>query len=96
MKIVVLANSFKEGGRCLAGVELDNNNNPIFVNNRPKWIRPICNTAHCEVPNEIALPYQILDIIEINNIIVKPDFYQTENVFLGHNRLSIIDINERS
>jgi hypothetical protein len=37
-RFVCLANSFKEGGRCLAGIELDNNNNPIIENGHPKWI----------------------------------------------------------
>jgi hypothetical protein len=31
-RFVCLANSFKEGGRCLAGIELDNNNNPKIEN----------------------------------------------------------------
>ena len=48
MKIVCLANSFRTGGRCLGGVELDQNNNPVFQNNRPKWVRPVCNTENEE------------------------------------------------
>jgi hypothetical protein len=75
-----LGNSFKEGGRCLAGILLDKNNNPIIENEKPKWIRPICTTPHGEVPNCIAVPFQLLDIIEIDNIVPHPDLYQTENV----------------
>jgi len=38
-RFVCLANSFKEGGRCLAGIVLDNNNKPVIENALPKWIR---------------------------------------------------------
>lgn len=79
-KFVCLANSFKEGGRCLAGIELDANNNPVLVNGRPKWIRPVCNTPHGEVPNHIADPFQILDIIQIDVTANQPHGYQSENV----------------
>ena len=36
-RFVCLANSFKEGGRCFAGIELDANNKPLLVNGHPKW-----------------------------------------------------------
>ena len=38
MKIVCLANSFRVGGRCLGGIELDQNNNPVIQNGRPPFI----------------------------------------------------------
>lgn len=89
-RFVCLANSFKEGGRCLAGIELDANNNPRIINGYPKWIRPICNTPHGEVPNEIAVPYQILDIIEISNTEPKPELYQSENMLFDVDTISKI------
>lgn len=79
-KFICLANSFKEGGRCLAGIELDGNSNPILVDGRPKWIRPVCNTPHGEVPNHIAEPFQILNIIQIDVTGNQPQGYQSENV----------------
>ena len=57
-KFICLANSFKEGGRCIAGIELDANNIPVIIDNRPKWIRPVCNTEHGEVPINIAEPFK--------------------------------------
>ena len=72
LRFVCLANSFKEGGRCLAGIELDTDGNLLMINGHPKWIRPVCNTDHGEVPNEIAGSFQILDIIEIGNVRLKP------------------------
>lgn len=79
-KFICLANSFKEGGRCLAGIELDANNNPVLVGGRPKWIRPVCNTPHGEVPNHTAEPFQILNIIQLDITGNQPQGYQSENV----------------
>lgn len=84
-RFICLANSFKEGGRCLAGIEVDANNNPVVVNERTKWIRPICKTKHGEVPNRIAQPFKILDIIEIDVTENKPETYQSENVLFNSN-----------
>jgi hypothetical protein len=86
-KFICLANSFKEGGRCLAGIELDANNNPVLVKHRPKWIRPVCNTEHGEVPNHIAEPFQILDVIELDVTEKKPENYQSENVLFNVNSI---------
>jgi len=79
-RFVCLANSFKEGGRCLAGIELDKNNNPIIANGRLKWVRPICNTPHGEVPTDLVAHIEVLDIIEIE-VTGYPDKedYQSEN-----------------
>lgn len=91
-RFVCLANSFKEGGRCLAGIELDANNNPLIINGHPKWIRPICNTPHGEVPNEIAVPFQILDIIEIGKTESKPEMYQSENILFDVGTIAKVGI----
>ena len=87
-RFVCLANSFKEKGRCLAGIELDANNNPILANGRPKWIRPVCNTPHGEVPNHIAERFQILDIIELEFTERRPENYQSENVLFKENSIN--------
>jgi hypothetical protein len=79
-KFICLANSFKEGGRCLAGIEVDANNNPVIINGRAKWIRPVCNTLHGEIPNHIAEPFQILNIIELEATGNQPQGYQSENI----------------
>lgn len=82
MKIALLANSFRDGGRCLAGIELDEKNNPVFVNNRPRWIRPVCKTVHEEVPTELALDVSLLDIIEFEPIEFITSQHQKENVLI--------------
>ncbi|MFZ1676113.1 MAG: hypothetical protein WBP41_06565 [Saprospiraceae bacterium] len=77
---VCLANSLKEGGRCIAGIELDTYNKPILNNGKPKWIRPVCNTEHGEVPIHIAYPFDLLDIIMLDVTELKPSNFQSENV----------------
>jgi len=90
-RFVCLANSFKEGGRCLAGIELDANNNPRMVNGNPKWIRPICNTPHGEVHTHLVSHINILDIIEVE-ITNYPETnnYQTENAYFRESSLRVI------
>jgi hypothetical protein len=79
-RFVCLANSYKEGGRCLAGIELDKNYSPIIVNNKPKWIRPVTADEHGIIPTIIAESFEILNIIEIDITGDKPEGYQSENV----------------
>lgn len=90
-RFVCLANSFKEGGRCLAGIELDDNNNPRVENGHPKWIRPICNTPHGEVHTHLVAHINILDIIEVV-ITSYPNQgnYQAENAHFRENSIRVI------
>lgn len=83
MRIVCFSNSFKEGGRCLAGIEIDENLHIIKQYNRPKWIRPVCNTPHEEVPNHLANNINYYDVIEFTS---DPNYrrtdYQSENALI--------------
>ncbi len=90
-RFVCLANSFKEGGRCLAGIELDNNNAPVIINGHPKWIRPICNTPHGEVHTHLVVHLNILDIIEID-VTGYPEVrdYQSENALFRENSIRVL------
>jgi hypothetical protein len=96
IKFICLANSFKEGGRCLAGIELDANNIPVLIDGKPKWIRPVCNSEHGEVPNDIAAPFQILNIIEIQVTGKRPENHQSENVFFDEKTIRVIGNFKRS
>ena len=90
-RFVCLANSIKEGGRCLAGIELNKNNEPIIVNNRPKWIRPICKTQHGKVYTHWVTHIKLLDIVEIEITGIPPKLtYQSENVFFKDDNLKIV------
>ncbi|MCL2328382.1 MAG: hypothetical protein FWC39_07700 [Bacteroidetes bacterium] len=90
VRFVCLANSFKEGGRCVAGIMLDENNNPILENGNPKWVRPVCNTEHGEVPTHLAVNINLLDIIEIK-VLSYPNLnsYQSENALFEGNSLCV-------
>ena len=88
-QIVCLANSYKEGGRCLAGIEIKNGN-PVFQNGKPNWIRPVCQTAHNQVPTNLVEHIKLLDIIEIDILKNVPDSYQSENVLFDTNTIKVI------
>ena len=91
-RFVCLANSKKEGGRCLAGIELDNKNKPKHEAGQPKWIRPICKTEHGEVPEYLVRHIELLDVIEIDTTYPpgKKDF-QSENVFFQKKSINVIE-----
>ena len=91
MKIVCLANSFREGGRCLGGIELDQHNNPIIKNGRPRWIRPVCETEHEEVPLYLASGISLLDIVEFQAIEETGHGHQSENVLFETDSINVID-----
>ena len=87
MRIVCLANSYREGGRCLGGIELDNNNNPVFKDGRPKWVRPVCNTAHEEVPTYLVSHISPLNIVEFTPIQARGHGHQSENYLFNTNTI---------
>jgi len=88
VRFVCLANSFKEGGRCVAGIILDNNNNSI---NGSQWIRPICNTVHNEIPTFLVNNINLLDIVEME-VSSYPNLnsYQSENALFVEESLRIV------
>jgi hypothetical protein len=88
-RVVCLANSFKEGGRCLAGIVIDANNNPVFENGRRKWIRPVCNTAHGEIHTDLVSHINLLDIIEIEITGQAKKGYQSENVWFDEKSIKV-------
>ena len=90
MKIICLANSYRVGGRCLGGIELGNNNAPVIINGRPKWVRPVCNTEHEEVPTELVSDVSLLDVIEFNNIRATGHGHQSENILFEENSINAI------
>ena len=89
-RFVCLANSFKEGGRCIAGIVLDDENNPVFQNGRPKWIRPVCKSLHGEVYTHLVSHLHILDIIELKTTVYPERTYQAENVYFNENTIKAV------
>jgi len=82
MHILILANSYKEGGRCLAG---------LSMRDLTRWIRPTDPaTEHGQVPNERCVvdrdghrgDLRILDVVDLSLGDPTPLPHQPENVAL--------------
>jgi len=84
---VCLANSYKHGGRCIAGIEVQpcgHRYSIIRENGHPKWIRPICrHTDAGAIPNEIAIKIHLLEIIKMTDVVPCPPGAQSENTYFG-------------
>ena len=82
---VCLANSYKHGGRCIAGIEVAETSEGYRVitdHGRPKWIRPVCrHTDAGAIPNEIAARLDLLAIVRMTNVEACPQGAQSENAY---------------
>lgn len=82
---VCLANSYKRGGRCIAGVEIISDNNGGWMparneDGRPRWIRPIARTTYGEIPNYIAEDIATLSLVKLTDVVLCPEEAHVENV----------------
>lgn len=80
-QIVCLANSYKRGGRCIAGIDMETR----------EWVRPVARGAEraldWSVRNVDGAEPKILDILDIPLETFGPDEeYQPENRFLIRNK----------
>ena len=84
---ICLANSYKRGGRCVAGVEID-----IDADNRwsvrkdttgkPIWIRPIDrHTEYGEIPEGVAHFLPLLSVVRLTDVIPCPQHAHSEDVY---------------
>ena len=83
---ICLANSYKHGGRCIAGVEIlwDGQRSKVIRDDSgaAKWIRPICRDTNTgEIPNHIAMMINLLDVVRLEGVEPCPANAQQENVF---------------
>ena len=91
---ICLANSFKYGGRCIAGIEIrlsadEKTFRVVDDEGEPRWIRPVQReTTHKEIPTETARNIRILDVIELTNAEACGSGCQNENFY--YNRMRII------
>ena len=82
MRLLVLANSKKFNGRCIAGIDLDSG----------KWVRPVSNTEHGEFTSaecSVAIggsrrQVQSLDVIEVVAVASKPGVGHPEDIQTNH------------
>lgn len=69
--ILCLANSYKHGGRCIAGVEVSINDGKLAIKKSsygiPVWIRPVSHSAAGEVPLSDALGIKVLSVVKVCN-----------------------------
>ena len=87
---ICLANSYKHGNRCIAGVEIElyPQRNSYSVkrdaNGNPIWFRPINRLAEAgAIPNSEAQGISVLDIVKATQVEPCPDGAQKENFFYG-------------
>lgn len=81
VRIVCLANSRKLNGRCIAGIEWDGET-------AGSWLRPVSDREHEEISEEERRYHngadpQLLDIIRVPILEVRPSGHQVENVLLN-------------
>ena len=82
---ICLANSKKFGERCIAGIEISLNKEKksyqiISKNGEPQWIRPVSNSAHGEVAEELVASISLNDVVELDIVAETPKGYQCENM----------------
>jgi len=83
---ICMANSYKRGGRCIAGVEIDIDSNNHWkvkrnIDRSPKWIRPIAReTEFGEIPEGEARFLPLLSVVRLTDIVPCPRMAHTEDV----------------
>ncbi len=91
---ICFSNSKKYGERCISGIAVGKSDSGhvsfLKDNNRPKWIRPITNEQHGEIPAKLVKDIKILDIVGLEITQNCPNGYQSENVFFKPKSLKIV------
>lgn len=93
--MLCMANSYKCGGRCIAGIQLNKLHNGNFTivkdsnTKRPKWVRPISHNDTGEIPNQEASRIPVLAVIEITNPQPQPSTSHSEDIY--YEKLICID-----
>ena len=79
-----MGNSYKNGGRCLAGIEVKKTSNGYSVvkdnAGSPKWIRPVMANDHHGIPESMVKAFGMLDVLEVNISNEVPVGAHSENV----------------
>ena len=76
-QIICLANSRKLNGRCIAGIEISDAQDPV-------WIRPVTTSPTGEIPESacaysLGQPINVLDVLEVRLVESRAKGYQQEN-----------------
>lgn len=82
--ILCLANSYKYGGRCLAGIELVKNDNGYHIvrniDGSPHWVRPVLPEGTGEIPADVTTGIDLFDLVEVENCEECPHYAHSEDV----------------
>lgn len=91
---ICLANSKKYGERCIAGIEMTGNQKNQFdilkEEEKAKWIRPVSDAEHGQVPEYLVKDMKLFDIYEIEVKEDCPKDYQSENCLFDARSLKLI------
>ena len=78
-----LANSYKYGGRCLAGVLLEEHASGYHIvrnpDGSPRWIRPVMPEGTGEIPAEKTQYINLFDIVEVCDVVDQPHYSHSED-----------------
>ena len=98
---ICLANSYKHGGRCIAGIEVEPGADGQLTimrhdDGRPRWIRPVSMAENGEIPNQLALNVKLLSLVKLFGVVPCPDKAHTEDVHCSrmeccHDNLEVDD-----
>lgn len=82
---ICLANSYKHGGRCIAGIEVvPQSDGSLGIvrhdDGRPRWIRLVSMSANGEIPNHLAESFKIFSLVKLTDVEPCPDNAHTEDV----------------
>lgn len=82
-----LANSYKYGGRCLAGVLLEEHASGYHIvrhpDGSPCWIRPVMPEGTGEIPTDIAYGINLFDVVEIRDVVFHPHYSHSEDAIFS-------------
>jgi hypothetical protein len=82
---ICLANSYKHGGRCIAGIEVVPQSDGSLVivrhnDGRPRWLRPLSMSVNGEIPNHLAESFKIFSLVKLTDVEACPDKAHSEDV----------------
>ena len=94
---ICLANSYKHGGRCIAGIEVvpQSDGGLVIVRHndgRPKWIRPVSMSAAGEIPNLLAESFKVFSLVKLTEVEPCPDKAHTEDVHCSRMEICSFDL----
>lgn len=94
---ICLANSYKHGGRCIAGIEVvpqaDGSLSIVrHDDGRPRWIRPVSMSANGEIPNHLAESFKIFSLVKLTEVEPCPDKAHTEDVHCSRMEISPFEL----